>query len=213
MNNYIVRRNDRIYRKALKREMAIWERSARELNPANEVANKEETISENNPILLKYFNKKLGIKNKSEFGWVDFIVNNYEPVQTSLSLGSGSEKFEKAFLERGFTKNFNTIDIVSIEGPNNYDNDLNFIKFENNKYDFILCKSILHHIINLEYLLYQVNSALKENGILVVYEYIGEDKQQWNDKKINILNYKLKDEFGEGFPFLKIDKHPMKNIS
>lgn len=129
MNNYIVRRNNRIYRKALKREMAIWERSARELNPANEVANKEETISENNPILLKYFNKKLGIKNKSEFGWVDFIVNNYEPVQTSLSLGSGSEKFEKAFLERGFTKNFNTIDIVSIEGPNNYDNDLNFIKY------------------------------------------------------------------------------------
>ena len=41
-----------------------------------------------------------------------------------------------------------------------YAADLNFIELPKEKYDFILCKFALHHIVSLEYLLCQVNYSL-----------------------------------------------------
>ena len=138
------------------------------------------------------------------FRYITLIVDN------ALSLGSGSGQIEKAFVERGFVKKFDTIDITHDNHLNGV-NDLNFIHLPSNKYDFILCKSILHHIINLEHLFFQVNKALTNDGILVVKEFCGESKSQWSNKKIKILNRKIKNKFGQKYPFLKIAKSPMWN--
>jgi SAM-dependent methyltransferase len=166
-----------------------------------------------NPILLRYDNSKIGIDSTSIYGWVNFIVKKFKKVDKALSLGSGSGRYEKAFIERGFVNKFDTFDIIQKNSPDSKINDLNFLHLPNKKYDFILCNSILHHIMNLEHLLFQINNALKNNGLLVVNEYCGESKFQLSDEKIKILNTKFRNKFGEKYSFLKIKKDPMWNYS
>ena len=52
---------------------------------------------------------------------------------------------------------------------NTIQGDLNFVELPTNTYDFILCHGILHHLINLEHILYQINKSLKPNGLFLVY--------------------------------------------
>lgn len=213
MDNFIVDKNNKIYQRALKREMEVWRKSAeKHKSKAKKKMIFEEYVGLNS-LLLHYDNNKFGIDSTSIFGWVDFITKKYKRVDKALSLGSGSGRYEKAFIERGFVKKFDTLDIIQKNPLDSEINDLNFIHLPNNKYDFILCNSILHHIMNLEHLLFQVNKALKNNGIIVVNEYCGESKFQLSDEKIKILNTKLSKKFGKKYLFLKIKKAPMWNYS
>jgi ubiquinone/menaquinone biosynthesis C-methylase UbiE len=90
--------------------------------------------------------------------------------------------------------------------------DLNFISLEENEFDLIIAKSILHHIINLEHLLFQANKALKNNGKLVVYEYIGENKQQWQTQKADFLTSSLRSKFKDIEELLPIKPAPLTNL-
>ena len=65
--------------------------------------------------------------------------------------------------------------------------DLNFIKLPENEYDIVYCHGVLHHIINLEYLLEQLYKTLKPHGVLVVYEFVGESKWQWSEKRLQVI--------------------------
>lgn len=212
---YIIDQDNNIYRTALRRETEVWQenKGSKGHKSIIEKETNSARVGEEDPILLSYANSKIGIESTSEFGWVDFIVTKFKKVDNALSLGSGSGRVEEAFIKRGFVKQFDTIDIIQKNHLNDGVNDLNFISLPNNKYDFILCKAILHHIINLEHLLFQVNKALTNDGIIVVKEFCGESSGQWSDKKINILNRKIKDKFGQKYPFLKIQKSPMWNSS
>jgi SAM-dependent methyltransferase len=66
--------------------------------------------------------------------------------------------------------------------------DCNFIQLQPEKYDLILCHSILHHVVNLEHLLHQLNAALKVGGILVVDEYVGPSRWQWPRQTCSFVN-------------------------
>lgn len=46
--------------------------------------------------------------------------------------------------------------------------DLNFPNFPKNKYDVVVIRNVLHHIVNLEGLFDQINKALKKGGIILV---------------------------------------------
>jgi SAM-dependent methyltransferase len=213
MDNYIVEKNSKIYQRALQREMDVWRNSAERIKSGGKKEANMAKISGPNTVLLRYDNSKIGIESASEYCWVDFITKKFKRVDKALSLGTGSGRYEKAFIERGFVKKFDTFDIIQKNPLDSEINDLNFIDLPGNKYDFILCNSILHHIMNLEHLLFQVNNALKNNGIIVVNEYCGESKFQWSDEKIKILNTKLRNRFGKKYSFLKIQKAPMWNYS
>jgi len=69
--------------------------------------------------------------------------------------------------------------------------DLNFIKLPENEYDIVYCHGVLHHIINLEYLLEQLYKTLKPHGVLVVYEFVGESKWQWSEKRLQVIRKKI----------------------
>jgi len=51
----------------------------------------------------------------------------------------------------------------------------------------ILCHGVLHHLIKLEHVLYQINRALKSNGLFLVYEYIGESRWQFDEERLEFL--------------------------
>ena len=86
-------------------------------------------------------------------------------------------------VKNGFTDKMETIELcadvnemnrLKDDKINTIQGDLNFVELPTNTYDFILCHGILHHLINLEHILYQINKSLKPNGLFLVYEYIGE---------------------------------------
>ncbi|MBI1813695.1 MAG: methyltransferase domain-containing protein [Deltaproteobacteria bacterium] len=51
--------------------------------------------------------------------------------------------------------------------------DLNFAALPEHHFDLILDNSALHHIVNLEHVLFQIRRALRPDGVLAVSDYIG----------------------------------------
>ncbi len=95
-------------------------------------------------------------------------------------------------------------DRLGLEGIIEYNRkDLNVEAVgEANSYDFILGIGTIHHIERLEGLFSEINSALRENGIFCMREYVGPCRLQFTDKQINICNRILL-----GLPdYLKRDK-------
>lgn len=67
-------------------------------------------------------------------------------------------------------KNLSTPGFGSI---NYWVGDLNQIKLKKNTYDSVVIWDTLHHILNLDYLMAEVENSLKSHGVLLVYDHIG----------------------------------------
>jgi len=65
--------------------------------------------------------------------------------------------------------------------------DLNNVKLTENTYDLILANGALHHITNIEGLLYQIKAALKPGGYLIANEVVSEDHQQYPFRQREII--------------------------
>jgi len=157
-----------------------------------------ENVRINHPEILKYKAKLLCGKDSYSCyaDWVQFVIDEYGPREKCISLGSGLGRIEKYLVDNNFTKKIDTIELCANVNAGERINDprltfmqgdLNFIELPPNTYDFILCHGVLHHLINLEYVLDQINMALKPNGILLVYEYVGEDRWQFSKERMNFL--------------------------
>lgn len=57
-----------------------------------------------------------------------------------------------------------------------------------NVFDLILSIGALHHIENLEGLLWKLRSALDPNGYFVLLEYVGPNRFQWTDSQLSVIN-------------------------
>lgn len=153
----------------------------------------------NHPDILTYKSKMIGGGEKaySHYAdWIDFLITDYGPRTTCLSLGSGLGRVEKYLIEQGFSEKIETIELCANVNKKNRINDaminvqkgdLNFIQLSPNTYDFILCHGVLHHLINLEHVLTQINNALTEDGLLLIYEYVGETRWQFSKDRMDIL--------------------------
>lgn len=66
-------------------------------------------------------------------------------------------------------------------------------KFEYGQFDVILFNSSLHHFPHIASLLEKhVVPLLKENGLLIVFEYAGPNRLQWTNEQLAIANQVLK---------------------
>lgn len=157
----------------------------------------------NIPLVRKRWNKKItGDENQS---YIEHVANHYLIDKNNLcmlSIGCGTGSQEIEFWN---TKKFATIDAIDIAANNiEYaktrisDEGLHFIhnSFEifktTQQYDLILFHSSLHHLKNMEKVLIKVRGLLREGGILVIHEYTGPDRIQWNKKQLDIANSLLK---------------------
>jgi SAM-dependent methyltransferase len=161
-------------------------------------------FSLSHPKIDRYKARLLGWHADSdEYGaWTGFLVDKYGPQRTCLSLGSGTGRVEQHLLESGFASQFDAIEIsdslnaeVDRSGSNidARQGDLNFCELPANTYDFILCHQILHHLINIEHVLDQINNALAPSGLLLVSEYIGENRWQFNEDRLSYLRNAFSD--------------------
>ena len=181
--NYVIspqQSRSKPYRQAMASEMAVWEYMDLE-------SLRERRID--HPEILAYRGRILGkVDGATDYvSWASFLLREHGSRERCLSLGSGLGRMEKFLISTGFTSKFETIELsphgnkkarIYEEGIEALEGDLNFVQLEPESYDFILCHGVLHHLINLEHVFGQLNRALKPNGLLLVYEYVGPTRWQ-----------------------------------
>ena len=157
----------------------------------------------NIPLIRQRWNEK--ITGSKDISYIQYLADTYLSEKTNLSMlsvgcGTGSQEIE--FLN---TQKFAHIDAIDIAHNNieyahtrTTDNKLRFIhnSFENFrtkiKYDLILFHSSLHHLNRLETVILRVKSMLTKGGILVIHEYTGPDRINWNREQVECANNLLK---------------------
>lgn len=191
-SNYTISREQakrKSYTKTLRDEIALW--SKRD----EEALNK---LRINQPKILAYRKRLMKQSGPAmEYAdWTHFLVTDYGPRKRCLSLGSGTGRVEKYLVKVGFTERIEAFELCadsneSIKlrdsGIDTQAADLNFVELQPNSYDFILCNCVLHHLINLEHVLHQINLALKEDGLFLVYEYVGETRWQFTKQRLDFI--------------------------
>jgi ubiquinone/menaquinone biosynthesis C-methylase UbiE len=66
--------------------------------------------------------------------------------------------------------------------------DVHSFKYEKDNYDVIVFDSFLHHIKNLDEILSEIYDSLKQDGLLVINEYVGPNRFQWSKEQLFISN-------------------------
>ena len=140
------------------------------------------------PLIQKRWNKIISGDENIEYP--EYLVKKYLNEKNNLILlspgcGSGSKELKFARFN-----NFKLIEAFDLSpkrialAKDNLKNrgiknvsftvsDIMSFNFESNKYDVVLFDSSLHHVKELNFVLTQVYGCLKDDGILVINEYIG----------------------------------------
>lgn len=178
------------------------------------------------PLILRYRNEQIAnLSSCGEFDWYDMIFAGYKTVNNALSLGTGQGRQEAKFQNINLVNNWCSIDLIQQESSllkqesEFIQDDLNFIILPENKFQLILASGILHHIINLEHLLQEINKSLTEDGLLIVHEFIGAEKWQWQKELIRFINkefikcfYNYKNVIFNKHSLYEMNKRPLESI-
>ena len=144
-----------------------------------------------------------------------YVYNKYLQDKTNLrlfSIGCGEGIHDRNFAKFNCFSSIVAVDISegSIKKAieiatqmnlqiNYHSGDFKNLNFQKDSFDVILFSSSLHHFDEVFNLLKNdVKSLLSENGILVIYEYVGPNRLQWTTeqlKKANILLDKMPTKF------------------
>ncbi len=66
--------------------------------------------------------------------------------------------------------------------------DISAYDFGENKYDIIIFDSFLHHVKDVNKILTKTKEALKGEGLLIIDEYVGPNRFQWEKEALDIAN-------------------------
>jgi len=184
-----IREDHPIYRRAVHREGVFWTGQG----------NDQAAPTHMPTALLGYRREReVGVANKDRFAY----LRTLGPFRKGLSIGCGGADVERVMLARGIVKEFTFVDISekslqflssslspSMRKRTRIERqDLNFINLPAATYDFIFCANVLHHVVNLEHVLLELNKALTPDGILYIDDFIGEDRFQFSDARIAAIN-------------------------
>ncbi|MFH1149452.1 MAG: methyltransferase domain-containing protein [Actinomycetota bacterium] len=141
------------------------------------------------------------VSGDPDTGYIDWALSTFfdSPPDLGLSIGSGSGYLERLIIDHGLAAAMEGVDIstealsvaVGGRGERAIDylvRDLNTDELDPGRYDFAVSAAALHHVTNLEHCLEQLHGALKEDGLLVIYEYVGPDRFQWDDARMALVN-------------------------
>jgi len=149
-------------------------------------------------LVLEYMCENFtGNKNK---WWVQDFKERFcqEPFEHGLVLNCGNGWVEREFIDLDLVKQITAFD-YSMEllhtaekekgnRPISYfQTDVNRIDFGDNQFDLIVNVASLHHVQYINRFCRIMCSTLKENGILVNYDYIGPHRNQYPRKQWNAI--------------------------
>jgi SAM-dependent methyltransferase len=144
--------------------------------------------------------------------------------RSGLSLGCGSGRAEREFLQRGICEEFTGLDVAEAaiaearamaasQGlPIRYlCQDINAIDLGEQRFDLVVCQTILHHVLELEHVLDEVERVLAPDGVFYVHDYIGETQFQFSDERLHWYNEVLR-LLPESLKTSRLRQHPTPEV-
>lgn len=148
------------------------------------------------------------ITGNSTIDYPEYVVNKYFRQKRNLRLispgcGYGSIEIEFAKYDHfarieGFDLSPRRIHLANENAKKSgysklvyFVNDVYKYDFGHNRYDIILFHSSLHHIRNINNLLKKIHDSLTTDGLLIINEYVGPNRFQWEDKQLERSNHYL----------------------
>ena len=209
----IVESENPVYQAALRRELEFWS--------YRRVMSNDERVSHPSfhPLIVSYLNRIMS--GDDDYNWLDWLLDSARLSGCVASLGSGIGYYEERILKES---KIDQIDLYELCPENNnrardrlfrfgakveyHNQDLNFPNLKKNTYSLILSRFFLHHIINIEFLLEEINDSLTEDGIFVLYDYIGESRYRWSKNKVLFVNSVLNEITPSEIVTWKLGSHP-----
>lgn len=139
--------------------------------------------------------------------WMDDLIAR-GPFRLAAALGCDEGGYERQWVSRGASQRLDVYELsadvirtvrgnlglgwLATHGPTRRVRfiraDLNFVRLPPKRYDVIWSSGCLHHIINLEHLLEEVERALCPGGIFAIRDYVGERRLQFAPQRLARLN-------------------------
>jgi|TARA_B100001964_G_C14181742_1_gene576611 ubiquinone/menaquinone biosynthesis C-methylase UbiE len=159
------------------------------------------------PKIVERWNKL--ISHNYNIKYQDYFVDKYlknEKKLILLSPGCGNAIKEMEYAKYSQFKLVECVDMsserVKIAQENSREksfdnmifsvNDLATFEFKKNHYDIIVFDMILHHIKNVGNILEKVKYSLKNDGLLLINEYVGPNRFQYTKEQLDESNQILK---------------------
>ncbi len=185
-----VRPNDAEYGKLAKAEAAFWQ------NVVLYSLEWIEKVLADGPI-ERYINRRC--TGDSNVSW-EKTISPYGDFRRGLILGMGVPVVEARILQANPRLHVTLVDIsegalerhckfLTAKYPGRVASrvgDLNFIELEKSAYDLIVSSGVIHHVMNIEYLAFQINQALTDDGFLFMQDYVAEPRSRFSDEKRRI---------------------------
>lgn len=139
---------------------------------------------------------------KPEYHFLQYFFDTYLAGRDSFSIGSfgsGGGHLERTLVEmgirassiKGYELNPTLVQAanekakqIGADGLSYHITDLNAPSFEPDSFDVGIFFHSLHHVENLEGCLSEVASAIKEDGYLLIVDFVGRNFHQWSDEQI-----------------------------
>ncbi|MCB0993845.1 MAG: methyltransferase domain-containing protein, partial [Acidimicrobiales bacterium] len=143
-------------------------------------------------------------RNRNELHLPDVLTELAIAPLDGLSLACGAGRHERSLLAHGVCDSFHGIDVAhdalatareeaSAAGlAITYSHgDLNDLVLEEDRFDLVVARGCLHHVLRLEHLADQIATTLRPGGVLWVDDYVGETQFQYDDERLEVVNYLL----------------------
>jgi SAM-dependent methyltransferase len=150
------------------------------------------------PLIDRMINKRVtGVETRNWLGWVKEKYLK-EPAGLGLSIGCGTGLLERDALDQGLCREMEGVDIAAsaleiARGkagglPVTYRQmDLEADRLPPGRYDIVFSAGALHHINRLDFCVEQLHASLKEDGLLVLNEYTGPCRFQWEARQLKLV--------------------------
>jgi 2-polyprenyl-3-methyl-5-hydroxy-6-metoxy-1,4-benzoquinol methylase len=150
-----------------------------------------------------YYNRR--ITGKDDYHFLHYFKEKYVGDNSGLriaSFGAGGGHLERTLFQMGWFPSA-SIDAFElnprlVESANAkaaeigagqlkyFEADLNQGSFGEGKYDIGVFFHSLHHVENVEGCLAQVKKSLKDNGLLLIVDFVGPNRHQWTDQQASL---------------------------
>lgn len=130
--------------------------------------------------------------------WIEFVCSNFfpQPAERMLNIGCGNGQLERRLASRGVFEHCDAFDLSPdlVErarrnagehaGKLHYRvDDANTMKLPPGTYDAVWFNSALHHVEALEHACQEVNRSLREDGLVIVNEYVGPSRFAFSERQ------------------------------